>query len=187
LGDARLIDQVEALMRHYQINPEQLTFEITETAIIGNLTQARRFAERVHELGCQLALDDFGSGHGSFRSLKLFPIDIVKIDGEFVENLVSSHQDQVMIQALVQICNAYGVQTLAEFVQDEATLDMLRELGVGLAQGYLIGKPQPVENLPILGTGAVVSPGLGRLPRRSSRTVPLEVSRTTGTTLAVTR
>jgi PAS domain S-box-containing protein len=147
LGDRRLIDRVEELMRRHQVNPGQLTFEITETAVIGNLTQARRFADRIHDLGCQLALDDFGSGHGSFRSLKLFPIDLVKIEGEFIENLPNSTQDQVMVQAIVQVCRAYGVRTLAEFVQDEATLELLRDFGVDMAQGYLIGRPQPVHSV----------------------------------------
>jgi EAL domain-containing protein (putative c-di-GMP-specific phosphodiesterase class I)/GGDEF domain-containing protein/PAS domain-containing protein len=147
LGDARLIAEVERMMERYRFGAEQLTFEITETAIIGNLTEARRFADRIHELGCQLALDDFGSGHSSFRYLKLFPIDLVKIDGEFIDNLVDSPQDQVVVRALVQVCQAYGVQTLAECVEDDATLRGLREMGVELAQGYLIGEPRPGQSL----------------------------------------
>jgi PAS domain S-box-containing protein len=143
LGDARLITEVERMMRRHRFGAERLTFEITETALIGNLTEARRFADRIHELGCQLALDDFGSGHSSFRYLKLFPIDLVKIDGEFIDNLVDSEQDQVVVRALVQVCQAHGVQTLAECVEDEAQLRVLREMGVELAQGYLIGEPQP--------------------------------------------
>lgn len=147
VGDPRLTAEVEALVDRYAVNPEQLTFEITETALIGNLSEARNFADRIRDLGCQLALDDFGSGYASFRYLRLFPIDLVKIDGEYVRDLVHSPQDQVLVQALVHVCQAYGIHTVAEFVQDEATLRMLREFGVDFAQGYLIGRPEPVSAL----------------------------------------
>jgi EAL domain-containing protein (putative c-di-GMP-specific phosphodiesterase class I) len=150
VGDPRLTDEVERLIAHYGVNPGQLTFEITETALIGNLSEARRFADRVRDLGCELALDDFGSGYASFRYLRIFPIDLVKIDGEYVVDLVDNPQDQVLVRALVQVCQAYGIHTVAEFVQDEPTLRLLRELGVDYVQGYLIGRPAPVlrERLP---------------------------------------
>ncbi|MEV0895903.1 EAL domain-containing protein [Actinoplanes sp. NPDC049802] len=144
VGDPRLTTEVEKLLERYRVDPAQLTFEITETALIGNLSEARRFADRVRDLGCGLALDDFGSGYASFRYLRLFPIDLVKIDGEYVVDLVDNPQDQVLVRALVQVCQAYGIHTVAEFVQDEATLRMLRELGVDYVQGYLIGRPAPV-------------------------------------------
>ncbi|MEV6299606.1 EAL domain-containing protein [Actinoplanes sp. NPDC051861] len=144
VGDPRLTTEVEKLLDRYRVDPAQLTFEITETALIGNLSEARRFADRVRDLGCGLALDDFGSGYASFRYLRLFPIDLVKIDGEYVVDLVDNPQDQVLVRALVQVCQAYGIHTVAEFVQDEATLRMLRELGVDYVQGYLIGRPSPV-------------------------------------------
>ena len=144
VGDPRLTNEVEKLLERYRVDPAQLTFEITETALIGNLSEARRFADRVRDLGCGLALDDFGSGYASFRYLRLFPIDLVKIDGEYVVDLVDNPQDQVLVRALVQVCQAYGIHTVAEFVQDEPTLRMLRELGVDYVQGYLIGRPSPV-------------------------------------------
>jgi PAS domain S-box-containing protein len=145
IGDPRLTGEVERLIKRYGVNPEQLTFEITETALISNLSEARRFADRVRDLGCELALDDFGSGYASFRYLRLFPIDLVKIDGEYVVDLVDNPQDQVLVRALVQVCQAYGIHTVAEYVQDEPTLRMLRELGVDYVQGYLIGRPTPIE------------------------------------------
>ncbi|MFF5291261.1 EAL domain-containing protein [Paractinoplanes globisporus] len=144
VGDPRLTDEVERLILRYEVNPGQLTFEITETALIGNLSEARRFADRVRDLGCELALDDFGSGYASFRYLRIFPIDLVKIDGEYVVDLVDNPQDQVLVRALVQVCQAYGIRTVAEFVQDEPTLRLLRELGVDYVQGYLIGRPAPL-------------------------------------------
>ncbi len=144
VGDPRLTDEVERLLAKYGVHPGQLTFEITETALIGNLSEARRFADRVRDLGCELALDDFGSGYASFRYLRIFPIDLVKIDGEYVVELVDNPQDQVLVRALVQVCQAYGIRTVAEFVQDEPTLRLLRELGVDYVQGYLIGRPAPL-------------------------------------------
>jgi PAS domain S-box-containing protein len=145
VGDPRLTGEVERLIKRYEINAERLTFEITETALIGNLSEARRFADRIRDLGCELALDDFGSGYASFRYLRLFPIDLVKIDGEYIVGLVDNPQDQVLVRAMVQVCQAYGIHTVAEFVQDEPTLRLLRELGVDYVQGYLIGRPSPVE------------------------------------------
>jgi PAS domain S-box-containing protein len=147
VGDPRLTTEIEALFDRYAVNAEQLTFEITETALIGNLSEARHFADRIRDLGCQLALDDFGSGYASFRYLRLFPIDLVKIDGEYVRDLVNNPQDQVLVQALIQVCQAYGIHTVAEYVQDESTLRMLREFGVDFVQGYLIGRPAPVSTL----------------------------------------
>jgi PAS domain S-box-containing protein len=147
VGDPRLTAEVESLIQRYGVNPEQLTFEITETALIGNLSEARHFADRVRDLGCELALDDFGSGYASFRYLRLFPIDLVKIDGDYVVDLVDNPQDQVLVRALVQVCQAYGIHTVAEFVQDEPTLRMLREFGVDYVQGYLIGRPEPADDL----------------------------------------
>ena len=163
VGDPRLTAEVERLIDRYSVNPDRITFEITETALIGNLSEARRFTDRVRDLGCQLALDDFGSGYASFRYLRLFPIDLVKIDGEYVVDLARSPQDQVLVRALVQVCQAYGIQTVAEFVQDEATLRLLREIGVDYAQGYLIGRPEPVDGL--LSTRRPVPPAPARLRR----------------------
>ena len=145
VGDPRLTGEIERLIDSYRVNPERLTFEITETALIGNLSEARHFADRMRDLGCQLALDDFGSGYASFRYLRIFPIDLVKIDGEYVVDLADNPQDQVLVRALVQVCQAYGIHTVAEFVQDARTLQMLRELGVDYVQGYLIGRPVPLS------------------------------------------
>jgi PAS domain S-box-containing protein len=147
VGDPRLTPEIERLIKQYDVNPERLTFEITETALIGNLSEARHFADRIRDLGCELALDDFGSGYASFRYLRMFPIDLVKIDGEYVVDLVDNPQDRVLVRALVQVCQAYGIHTVAEYVQDEPTLRLLRELGVDYVQGYLIGRPSPLEPL----------------------------------------
>ena len=165
VGDPRLTGEIERLLTTYDVDPERLTFEITETALIGNLSEARRFCDRIRDLGCQLALDDFGSGYASFRYLKQFPIDLVKIDGEYVAELAYNPQDQVLVRALVQVCQAYGIHTVAEFVQDERTLRLLREFGVDYAQGYLIGRPEPVDGLLSGRCRAAAPPARTRLRR----------------------
>jgi diguanylate cyclase (GGDEF)-like protein len=127
------------------LEPEgALLLEVTETAAVVDLERARRFAERLKELGCRLALDDFGSGYGSFAYLKQLPFDVLKIDGQFVRGLVHSQEDQAVVTALVTIAQALGKETVAEFVQDAATLDMLRDLGVDQAQGFHVGRPEPM-------------------------------------------
>jgi PAS domain S-box-containing protein len=170
VGDPRLTGEVERLIDRYGVNPDQITFEITETALIGNLSEARRFTDRARDLGCQLALDDFGSGYASFRYLRLLPIDLVKIDGEYIVNLARSPQDQVLVRALVEVCQAYGIQTVAEFVQDDATLRLLREIGVDYAQGYLIGRPEAVDGR--LGGRGDTGPRATIRLRRSDRPHP---------------
>jgi PAS domain S-box-containing protein len=144
LADPRLLDHVRQAVRHNGVKPEGVTFEITETALIGNLTQARRFTDGVQELGCQLALDDFGAGYNSYTYLKYLPIDLVKIDGDFIHNLPKSPADQAIVRSLVQVCRDLGIRTAAEYVQDDATVTLLGQYGVDFAQGFHIGEPKPV-------------------------------------------
>ncbi|MDQ3161419.1 MAG: EAL domain-containing protein, partial [Actinomycetota bacterium] len=127
------------------IDPACLTFEITETAAIVNIQKARSFAERIAQLGCGFALDDFGAGFGSFYYLKHLPFDVLKIDGEFVRNLTESVKDKLVVQSLARIATELGKKTVAEFVEDDATLELVRSYGVDFAQGFGIGRPQPVS------------------------------------------
>jgi diguanylate cyclase (GGDEF)-like protein/PAS domain S-box-containing protein len=145
LTSPEVIATIERELAESQIDPSCLTFEITETAAIVNIQKARSFAERISELGCAFALDDFGAGFGSFYYLKHLPFDVLKIDGEFVRNLVDSVEDQVVVKSLARIATELGKRTVAEFVEDDATLALLREYGVDFAQGYGIGRPQPVS------------------------------------------
>ena len=114
---------------------------------MANIPRARDFAERLQDLGCQFALDDFGAGFGSFYYLKHLPFDYLKIDGEFVRNCVATRTDQLVIQAVVQIARGLGKRTVAEFVGDDATLALLRRHGVDFAQGFHVGEPAPVESV----------------------------------------
>ncbi len=127
--------------------PGSLIFEVTETAAIVNVDRARAFAATLAELGCELALDDFGAGFGSFYYLKRLPFDYLKIDGDFIRQLTSSHEDQLVVRAIVQIARGLGKRTVAEFVGDVETMALLRELGVDDAQGFHIGRPAPLTEL----------------------------------------
>lgn len=146
LGDEELLALIERELAQAEINPGNLIFEVTETAAVSNIVAAREFAERVCALGCRFALDDFGAGYGSFYYLKHLPFDYVKIDGEFVRNCVDSETDQLVVQAVVQIARGLGKQTIAEFVEDGATIGVLERFGVDYAQGYHIGRPAPLTD-----------------------------------------
>ena len=141
LGDSALPHLIEQLLAETGARPADVVFEITETALLDNDVNARYFAERVHELGCQLALDDFGTGYGSFTYIKQFPIDYLKIDIEFVRDAVTNPASRHVLDAVVSLAKAFRLRTVAEGVEDEETLELLRRLGVDLAQGYLLGRP----------------------------------------------
>jgi EAL domain-containing protein (putative c-di-GMP-specific phosphodiesterase class I) len=145
ITDPELLEVVEAEIAGTGIDPRSLIFEVTETAAIVNIEKARRFAERMAELGCAFALDDFGAGFGSFYYLKHLPFDYLKIDGDFIRQLPSSKPDQLTVKAIVQIAHGLGKRTVAEFVGDEETLRLLHRYGVDYAQGYHIGKPMSVS------------------------------------------
>lgn len=129
------------------IEPANLIFEVTETAAVADIEQARAFAESLTQMGCRFALDDFGSGFASFYYLKHLPISVLKIDGEFVKDLPRMPNDRLIVKALVEVAEGMGMKTVAEFVEDQATLEILRELDVTYAQGYHIGRPGPVGEL----------------------------------------
>jgi EAL domain-containing protein (putative c-di-GMP-specific phosphodiesterase class I) len=135
-----------ALERH-SVDPARLVIEVTETASISDMPRARAFCVGAHELGCAVALDDFGAGFGSFHYLKHLPFRYLKIDGAFIRGLPRSAHDQLVVRALVGIVREMGQQTIAEFVGDRATMELLREYGVDYAQGFEIGRPVPLPAL----------------------------------------
>jgi diguanylate cyclase (GGDEF)-like protein/PAS domain S-box-containing protein len=147
LGDPRFPEWVEERLAAAAIDTSSLIFEITETAAIANMDVAKNFVNRLTSLGCRFALDDFGAGFGSFHYVKHLPVDYVKIDGDFVRNVVESSTDQSVVKAIVQLARGLGKKTIAEFVGDEATVHLLREYGVDFAQGYHIGVPAPVQEV----------------------------------------
>jgi len=146
LAEPGFVDWVCARIRGAAIDPARVTLELTETAAIANMEAARHFARRVHELGCRLALDDFGAGHGSFYYLKHLPFDVIKIDGEFVRGCPSSREDRMVIAAVASFAAGTGRSVVAEHVGDEATVKTLLALGVGLGQGDHLGVPAAWED-----------------------------------------
>jgi diguanylate cyclase (GGDEF)-like protein/PAS domain S-box-containing protein len=147
MGDANFPDDVKKQLATAQIDPANLVFEVTETAAVADVEQARSFAQSLARLGCRFALDDFGAGYASFYYLKHLPISYLKIDGEFVKNLANDRTDQLIVKALVDVCEGLEIKTIAEFVGDQQTMDMVGELGVDFAQGYHLGKPEPTSSL----------------------------------------
>jgi PAS domain S-box-containing protein len=148
IGDPTVLSDIEYALTETGLDPRSLVFEITETALIANIAAAGEFADRLHDLGCKLALDDFGTGYGGFTYLKQFPLDILKIDIEFVRDLPTNPASEHVIAAVVSLARAFGLKTIAEGVEDAQTLDLLRELGVDFAQGYHIARPGPIEDVP---------------------------------------
>jgi EAL domain-containing protein (putative c-di-GMP-specific phosphodiesterase class I) len=147
IGDPKLAAFIEKALVEGGVDPSCLVFELTETAAIANLPQARAFADRMHRCGCRLALDNFGAGLASFYYLKNFPFDYLKIDGEFIRRLGINPIDQLVVKAIVCIAQGMGQKTIAEFVADANAACLLRDSGVDYAQGYYIGLPKPVAEL----------------------------------------
>ena len=137
---------VERLSRG-DIDPSLIAFEISEGAAVRNFAKANTFIERIHDLGCELALDDFGSGFSNFAYLKQLSFDYLKIDGSLVRNITNNDVDRQMVSAINQIGQTVGAKTIAEFVEDDAALQVLREINVNYAQGYGLRMPTPLEQL----------------------------------------
>jgi EAL domain-containing protein (putative c-di-GMP-specific phosphodiesterase class I) len=140
--DGGMLAQIERELMLARVDPAQLVIEVTETAAISDMALARTFCAGVQALGCAVALDDFGAGFGSFQYLKHLPFEYLKIDGDFIRGLPESPNDQLVVKALVDLASGMGKQTIAEFVGDEATIELLREYGVDYAQGFEVGRPQ---------------------------------------------
>ncbi|MES9970020.1 MAG: EAL domain-containing protein [Candidatus Thiodiazotropha sp.] len=136
---------VNELLQKYQIEPEKLTFEVTETAAIQNLSSAFRVIRKIRELGCRFTLDDFGSGLSSFGYLKNLPIDYLKIDGMFVKDITTNSLDKGMVEAIKTIADSMRLTTIAEFVENDVIIEELRRLGIGLGQGFGIARPKPFK------------------------------------------
>jgi EAL domain-containing protein (putative c-di-GMP-specific phosphodiesterase class I) len=141
--DPRMLGQIERSLEIHGVDPRRLVIEVTETASISDMRRAREFCTGVQRLGCAVALDDFGAGFGSFHYLKHLPFTYLKIDGDFIRGLPRSAHDQLVVRALVGLVREMGQRTIAEFVGDRETLELLREYGVDYAQGFEIGRPVP--------------------------------------------
>jgi diguanylate cyclase (GGDEF)-like protein/PAS domain S-box-containing protein len=147
---------LKKLMETHQFPEGRLVVELTETVAIASIERARELARDLRDLGCRLALDDFGTGFATFYYLKHLDFDYIKIDGEFVQRLPDTLADQLVVQAVVDIARGLGTETIAEFVQNDETLALLHDFGVGYAQGYHTGRPGALDVvLPQLANGTV--------------------------------
>jgi EAL domain-containing protein (putative c-di-GMP-specific phosphodiesterase class I) len=147
ITDATLLAHLQRQLERHSVDPGLLILELTETAAITDLPAARSFCASALALGCGVALDDFGSGYGSFHYLKHLPFSHLKIDGEFIRRLPHSRTDQLIVQALADVVRGMGRKTVAEFVGDEHTVEILQRFGVDYAQGFQIGRPHPIRAL----------------------------------------
>jgi PAS domain S-box-containing protein len=144
LGSRELLNAIERSLGGSPSLAKNITFEITETAAAENMRAARELVVELTKLGCGVALDDFGTGYGSFTYLRHLPVTQLKIDMEFIRGIASSPADRRVVESMIDVAHNFEMTTVAEGVEDERTLDLLRELDVDLAQGYLVGRPQPL-------------------------------------------
>ncbi len=147
LTDISVLEFIERRLDEGGADPSHCTFEITETANVYDYDTAAGFADRLTEFGCQVAIDDYGAGFGPFHYLKRIPFDLIKIDGSFVRDMPHSDADQLTVKAIVQIARGLGKTTIAEYVQDDRTTEMLREYGVDMAQGFHLGRPVDLDEM----------------------------------------
>ena len=144
LSDTELLDFIITTHRELDLDPKWICFEITETAAITKLSSAKKFIHRLKQLGFRFALDDFGSGMSSFAYLRELNIDFLKIDGAFVRQISQNRIDYAMVSSINQIGQLMGIQTIAEFVENDAILKLIKDLQIDFAQGYCIDIPKPL-------------------------------------------
>jgi EAL domain-containing protein (putative c-di-GMP-specific phosphodiesterase class I) len=143
-GNPRILQVIQEATRQYKADPRNIVFEVTETAAVENFAEACDFIKALREMRYRFALDDFGAGFSSFDYLKHIPVDYVKIDGSFVRSLTKEEEvDRIFVKAIADMARGVKVKTIAEFVEDMATVKILRELGVDMGQGYFFAKPAP--------------------------------------------
>jgi len=136
-----LIEKIQRYISQYHVDTDHIIFEITEQTAVRHIEKASKMINELSALGCQFALDDFGVGFSSFNYLKRLPVDILKIDGDFITDMVKDPVDQAMVKSMIQIAKTLNKKITAEYVQDAATLEMLKRFGADYVQGYYLGKP----------------------------------------------
>jgi diguanylate cyclase (GGDEF)-like protein/PAS domain S-box-containing protein len=144
IEDPSLGDLIASLLEANAVPPEMLTLELTETGALSDLGLASELSLRLRDIGCHFALDDFGAAFASLQYLKHIRFDMVKIDGEFIRNLPRSAADQLIVKAVAEMATGFGAKVVAEFVDGQDTVDLLRQFGVEFGQGYFLGRPEPL-------------------------------------------
>jgi len=145
LGDDDFLEFVVDVLDHTGVSPDRICFEVRESAVASQLDQAQRFINVLHGIGCRFALDNFGSGIGSFANLKNLSLDFLKIDGTYTRNLETDGVNREMVAAMVKLARTLDFQVVAEQVEDQTAFEALRELGVDFVQGYAVEKPRPLQ------------------------------------------
>jgi diguanylate cyclase (GGDEF)-like protein/PAS domain S-box-containing protein len=145
--DESLVPIIIENLNNTQVDPGRITFELTESASLFNLQITKDVIRQLHHLGCSFSVDDFGSGFSSFTYLKELQADYIKLDGSFIRNLEHDPMDQALVKSMVQVIQAIGKKAVAEYVENEAILKLLIDMGIDYAQGYHIGHPQPIESI----------------------------------------
>lgn len=145
--DENLVPSIVQHLDRLNVNAERLTFELTESASLFNLSITQHVIAELHKLGCSFSVDDFGSGFSSFSYLKQLPADYIKLDGSFIKNLHKDEVDQALVRSIVQVIQALGKKAVAEYVENEAILAILKSMGIDFVQGYHIGHPKPVDDI----------------------------------------
>lgn len=157
LGSGEIVEFLRETLNEFQIPPQVINIEITETVAVGNLEQACRIIQGIRELGCPVSLDDFGTGLSTFSYLKQLPVDFLKIDGSFIVNILDDPVSRVMVESIHHVGHAMGLKTIAEYVENHKIEDCLREIGIDFSQGYAIAKPIPINEQ----LDAIVQPSNG--------------------------
>ncbi len=145
LGDAQFLEFVVECLDRTGVQPAQVCFEVTEASVVANLEHARRFIGVLHGMGCTFALDDFGSGLGSFANLKTLAMDYLKIDGVYMRNLARDTVNQAMVSAMIKLARTLDFKVIAEQVEDAASLEAAQRMGIDFIQGYAISRPEPLQ------------------------------------------
>jgi diguanylate cyclase (GGDEF)-like protein/PAS domain S-box-containing protein len=148
LGDSDFLEFVVDCFDHTGANSGDICFELTEGSVVANLDHARRFIAVLHGMGCEFALDDFGSGLSSFSTLRTLPIDYLKIDGSFIHNLAGDSVNQAMVAAMIELSRSLNFRVVAEQVEDQLSLDTVTGMGIDFVQGFVVGRPQPLSMVP---------------------------------------
>ncbi len=159
--DIDALHAIERLLDEGDADPALLTFEVTETAAVTDFTTAAHVIDRLCEFGCRVALDDYGAGWGPFQYLRRLPFDVIKIDGSVVRDLPRNDADRLTVKAVVQVAKGLGKETIAEHVEDEETVELLRSYGVDMAQGHHLGGPKALQPrfLAAQGSAGTLTPG----------------------------
>jgi EAL domain-containing protein (putative c-di-GMP-specific phosphodiesterase class I) len=147
LGDDDFLEFVVDVLDHTGVAPEKICFEIRESAVVSQLDQAQRFINVLHGIGCRFALDNFGGGIGSFANLKHLSLDYLKIDGMYTHDVESAGLNREMVAAMVKLARTLDFRVVAEQVEDQASFEALRELGVDFVQGFVVEKPRPLQSV----------------------------------------